>query len=250
MEGRNCENAVFHLGVEEAGLSTDAFPLAGEEGVFVGGSGGEVADVMKHPTEGAVFLIFGECGNWECGIVLDEGEAGGKFTGAEAGLVEALAVTSAAIEHVEMLSGAVVLREFWAIFFEAVIDNFEMGFDDIGDILQQGGGALLSLVFDDDADSGDAFSVHCSGGGLTGLGADFVATDIGKADGLEDMDAVDDPADLRLPINCLKNATGSGWGDHIIRDALDLHFWSGKAGEVAGDVQLDAVGHEIFGVVL
>jgi len=109
---------------------------------------------------------------------------------------------------------------------------------------------LLAFVFDNDADGGNAFSVHLSGGGLTGLGADFVATDVAEADGLEDMDAINDPADLRFPINCLKNATGGGWSDHIIGDSLDLHFWSGEAGEVAGDVQLYTVGHEILVVVL
>ena len=33
----------------------EAFALAGEEGIFIGGGGGEIADVMKHPAERAVF---------------------------------------------------------------------------------------------------------------------------------------------------------------------------------------------------
>ena len=120
-----------------------------------------------------------------------------------------------------------------------------MSFDDVGHILQQGGGALLALVFDDDAHGWDACSVHRCGGWLAGLGADFVAADVGKTNGFEDVDAVDDPADLGFPINCLQNAAGGRWGDDIVGDALDLHFGPGEAGEVAGDVEFDAVGHEI-----
>ena len=243
VKGWDFDDAIFHFCVEEAGFGADAFALAGEEGVFVGGGGREVADVMEHPAEGAVFLILWESGVGECGGVFDEGEAGGKFAGAEARLVEALAAAGAAVEHVEMLGFAVFMGKFWAVFLEAVLENFEMGFDDVGNILQQGSGALLALVFDDDADGGDALTSHGSGGGLAGFGANFVAADVGKTDGLEDMNAVDDPADLRFPIDGLKNTAGGGWGDDVVGDALDLHFRPGEAGEVAFDMELDAEGH-------
>jgi hypothetical protein len=245
VKGSNFDDAVFHFGVEEAGFGADAFALAGEEGVFVSGGGREVADVMEHPAEGAVFLILWKSGGGKWGGVFDEGEAGGKLAGAEAGLVETLAAEGAAIEHVEVLGFAVFMGEFWAVFLEAMFENFEMGFDDIGNILQQSSGALLTLVLDDDADSRDVFPFHGSCGGLASLGADFVAADVGKADGLEDVDAVNDPADLRFPVDGLEDATGGGWGDDVVGDALDLHFRSGEAGEVARDVEFDAVGHEI-----
>ena len=105
-----------------------------------------------------------------------------------------MSAAGAAVEHVEVLGFAVFMRKFWAVFLEAMFEDFKMGFEDVRNILQQGGGTLLALVFDDDADGGDVFTSHGSGGGLAGLGADFVAADIGEADGLEDVNAVDDPA--------------------------------------------------------
>lgn len=53
------------------------------------------------------------------------------------------------------------------------------------------------------------------------------------------MDAVDDPADLRFPVNGFEDATSCGGRDDVIADALDLHFRTGEAGEVAADVECD-----------
>ena len=57
------------------------------------------------------------------------------------------------------------------------------------------------------------------------------------------MDAVNYPADLGFPVNRLKDAAGGGRSDDVVRNALDLHFRAGEAGEFAGDVEFDAVGH-------
>src|SRR5690606_30505893 len=98
-------------------------------------------------------------------------------------------------------------------------------------------------VFDEDSGSGDGFPFHGGGGGSRCFGSDFVATDVGKADRFEDMDAVDDPANLRFPVNRFQNTPRGAGSDDIVGDALDLHLGPGEAGEVAADAKLDAVGH-------
>jgi len=47
------------------------------------------------------------------------------------------------------------------------------------------------------------------------------------------MDAVDDPADLRFPVDGFEDATGGGWGDDVVGDAFHLHFGAGEACEFA-----------------
>ena len=68
-----------------------------------------------------------------------------------------------------------------------------MGLNDIVDILQQQGGPLLNLLGSGQIE-GTAPPFHHrfgSSGGDRGL--DFVAAEIGKLQGLADVDAVDDP---------------------------------------------------------
>ena len=57
------------------------------------------------------------------------------------------------------------------------------------------------------------------------------------------VDAVDDPADLGFPVNGLQNAARGRGGDHVVGDAVDLHLRPCKAGEIAADMEFDAVGH-------
>ena len=102
---------------------------------------------------------------------------------------------------------------------------------------------MLAGVFDKDAEAGDGFAFHSSGTGSAGFNTDFVAPDVSEADGTEDVDAVDDPADLRLPVDGFENATGRRRSDDVVGDALDFHFRAGEAGEFAGEVEFDAVGH-------
>lgn len=78
----------------------------------------------------------------------------------------------------------------------------------------------------------------------------LVAADVGEADAFEDVDAVDDPADLWFPVDGFKDTASGGRGDDVVGDALDLHFGSGEAGEIAGDVEFDAVGHGMIGWLL
>lgn len=244
VERRDGENTVFQLRVEEARFGADVFALTGEERILGLLVGGEVGDVVEHPAEFLVELVVREFAFGNGITVFEESEAGGEFAVAEARLMEALAGAGAAVEHVEVFAFAVLGGEFGTVFLEAEIEDPEVGFDDVGDIAQEGGGALLAGIFDENADGGDGLSFHGGCGGGTGLGSDFVAADIGEADGFEDVDAVDDPADLGLPVDGLQNAAGGGGGDDVVGDALDLHLRPGEAGEGAADVEFDAVGHD------
>src|SRR5690606_22436691 len=125
----------------------------------------------------------------------------------------------------------------------AVLEDFEMGVDDVGDIAKEQRGALLAFVLDVEADVGALGAGHDGAAGGRHFAADFVATNGGEADGIEDVDAVDDPADLRFPVDRFENAASGGGRDDVVGDALGLHFGAGKAGEIAPDVELDTVGH-------
>ena len=107
----------------------------------------------------------------------------------------------------------------------------------------------MAGVFDEDAQTFDSFAFHGGGGGRTGFDADFVAPDVSEADGTENVDAVDDPADLRFPVDGFEDAARGGRCDDVVGDALDFHFRAGEAGEFAGKVEFDAVGHD-FRLVL
>jgi len=240
------DDAVFESGIEETGLGADALASTREEAVLGLFVCREVGDVVKHPAEFLVELFGRELAGRDRGIVFDEGEAGGKFAVAEAGLMEALASAGAAVEHVEMLAGAMVEGELWTVFIEAVIKNVEMSFDDVGDVAQEGGGALLPGfgIINNNSEGGNGLAFHGSGGGCSGFGSDFVAPDVGEADGFENVDFINDPADLGLPIDSLEDAAGGGGGDDVVGDTLDFHFRSSEAGEVSAEVEFDSVGHE------
>lgn len=243
LERWDFDDAVDELRIEEAGFGANPCALPGEEaviGLFVGRL---IGDVVKHPAEVAVLLIEGQCAGGKRGVVFDQSEAGGKLAATEAGLVEALASAGTALEHVEVFAFAGFLREFWATLLEAVVENFEVCFDKIGDVAQEGGGALLAGVFDEDAEVGDGLAFHGSGTGSAGFDTDFVAPDVSEADGAEDVDAVDDPADLRFPVDGFENATGRRRSNDVVGDAFDFHFRAGKAGEFASEVEFNAVGH-------
>lgn len=63
-----------------------------------------------------------------------------------------------------MFSGAVLLGEFRVVFFESTAEDFEMGFDGVGDVLEEGGSTSLSLVFDDDSHRRDGLDLHFGAG--------------------------------------------------------------------------------------
>ena len=146
-------------------------------------------------------------------------------------------------EHVEMLSFAVFSGEFGTGFFKAVIKYFEVSLDNVTNIAQERSSSLLAIfrIICEDTEQWDGLASHRSGRGGTGFRSHFVATDIGEADGLENVDAINNPTDLRFPVDGLQNAARSGRSDDVVGDALDLHFRPREAGVFAADVELNAV---------
>ena len=67
--------------------------------------------------------------------------------------METLALAGAAIEYVQMLANRVVRASLFG--------QFEVRFDNVGDVTQQGGGPLLSVVFDQADQILGAPSLHC-----------------------------------------------------------------------------------------
>lgn len=148
----------------------------------------------------------------------------------------ALSLRRAPAEHLDVLSLFVVgfgpLRQF------------EMRLDDVSDIAQDGGGALLTLLIGVEREPGGAAGVHGSfGQRVTDLRADLVAADAFEANWFEHVDPVDDPANGRLPVDGLKDAARRRRRDDVVADALSLHLGPGEARSRSTYPQLDAVGH-------
>ena len=71
----------------------------------------------------------------------------------------------------------------------------------------------------------------------------FIAANRCELDRIEHRDAIDMPAYLRLPVDCLHNASRRRGCHHVITDTLDLHLRASKASPLAPTVQLDAECH-------
>ena len=113
--------------------------------------------------------------------------------------MEALSAFGPAIECVEVLALVVVGASLWC--------QLEMGGDHIGDIDQHGGCALLAVLIHQNFQVGQIASVHrLFDLASRSLVANLVAADRLKADRLQRVDLVDDPADCRLPVNGFEDA--------------------------------------------
>jgi hypothetical protein len=110
---------------------------------------------------------------------LDQPEARGEFARAEAGLMEALALAGAPVERVE----------------------FEAGGDDIGDVSQHGGGALLACAFDNKRRPARSPLRIARRALAAGTLLPTVATDRLETDRLQDVDGFDYPADGGFPVD-------------------------------------------------
>ena len=138
LERWDFDDAVDEFGIEETGFGTDAFALTGEKAVFGFIVSGLIDDVVKHPAKVSVLLFGRQGAGRHRGVVFDESEAGWKFAATEARLVEALAGSGSALEHVEVLAFAVFLGEFGAFYLEAAVEDFKVCLEKIGDIAQEG----------------------------------------------------------------------------------------------------------------
>src|SRR5258708_5962547 len=69
------------------------------------------------------------------------------------------------------------------------------------------------------------------------LRVDLVAPYVRKTNRVEDVNAVNHPANLRFPINGLENSARGRRCNHIVAHALDLHFRTAKERIVARDFE-------------
>lgn len=172
-----------------------------------------------------------------------EGEGYWELATTEVGLVEGLAPAGAAFEHFEVFANGIVFGDFCSVALKPGVENVNAGVDEVADVAEEEGRALLTFLVDIDAEGvGTAFANE-RGSRIGCFFADFVAADVGEADGVEDCDAVDDPTDLRFPVDGFENAAGGGRSDDVVGDALDLHFGTGEEGVVAGDFECDGRVH-------
>ena len=178
-------------------------------------------------------------------------EGDGEFTAAEVGLMECLAFSGTAFEHIEMFPGGLISRRFGTVAFEASVEDVDAGGDEITDVTEEEGSALLTFLIDIDSKSFGAAFIDERSFWIRGLFANFVPPDVGEADGADDGDAVNKPTDLRFPVDGFKDAASGGRRDNIIGDALDFHFGTREEGVVAGDFESDGRFHvladKVFG---
>ena len=139
--------------------------------------------------------------NWKCAFVFVKVEADRKFTATKVGLVKGLAFTGAALKHVEVLASSFVGGCFFASAFKAGVENMHTRVDDVAYIFEKKRGTLLSFLVNINAEGANTAFGHESGSWAGGLFADFIAANVGETDRVDHCDAVDDPTDLRLPVN-------------------------------------------------
>ena len=167
---------------------------------------------------------------------LDQLEVGGEFPGTEIRAMEALTLGGTAVEHRQVLRLGIVGH--------GGVGEGEMRLDDVGHVPQQSGGALLPVALDDRAQAVDSPAPHrLSNVPGRNLAAQLVAAQILEADRLQDMDAVDRPADGGLPVDRLQDAACGGGRHHVVRYPLDFHLRPREAGVLAPDVQFHSVSH-------
>ena len=152
---------------------------------------------------------------------------GRAFPGAQVGLRIGLTPAQAALDDVLKLSriirGAGLAREI------------EMGFDHIMHVPQQGGGPLHDVLVAADAGSALAVGLRHQRAGQH-LGLDLVAPEIGKTDGIQDVDPVHPPHQARVPVDAFQHSPGGAGGGHAVAIPFCLQFRHGKAGVVSPDL--------------
>src|SRR5690606_15348458 len=111
-----------------------------------------------------------------------------------------------------------------------------MSLDDIGHILQYRCCPLLAVIFDIAHHAAGVTRLHGSGYGThRQFSAHLVAADGLKADGVQYHDAVNLPTNGRFPMDGFENTPRCRWGDHIVADPLNLHFWPRETGAFSPD---------------
>ena len=81
------------------------------------------------------------------------------------------------------------------------------------------------------------YGTRLSDGPISYYWIHFIAPDIGKANRIAHLDAVDDPSHPRMPEDRFDQTACCRWRDHIVAHTLDLHFRTRKACVIAPDLQ-------------
>src|SRR5262252_2275034 len=117
-----------------------------------GGSVREV-NIKEHPAEIAISLIGWQIAVRQGGALGDQCEIGGELPRAEARPMKTLPGRSAAVKHTDVLRGRVVRFR--------LIRKLEMRLDHIGNIDEERGSPLLTIVFDNEPEARGRSSAHC-----------------------------------------------------------------------------------------
>lgn len=153
--------------------------------------------------------------------------------------MECLAFEGATFEHFEVFASGFIGWDCWAVFIEAGVEEMNAGFDEVGNILEQKRSALLSVVVDINPLWRWFLAAELFCRRIRNFFTNLITPDVGEANGVEDVDFIDDPADLRFPIDGFEDATRGGWSDDIVGDAFDLHFGPREEGVIASDFEID-----------
>ena len=169
-------------------------------------------------------------------------EVGRELPAPETGLMIALAFAQASAQDVLELAGIVAGG--------GLVRQIEVALDDVVDVLQDHCGPLLDVLRGVEQRRRAAFGRTEGGGGQQG-GLDLVAPDVGepdgplgvflggrfvlgvKAEGLEQIDAVNRITQPGVPVDGFHKAPRGGRGDHVVAHALGLHFRTSETGIVA-----------------
>src|SRR5688572_18603643 len=115
--------------------------------------------------------------------------------------------------------------------------KLEMSLDDIRNICENGRCALLAVLINQETQAFKAALVHrCFDFLHWGFASHLVAANRLETDWLQHVNPVDNPADCRLPVDCLEDSPSSRRSHYVIRDALNLHFRAREASVVAPDL--------------
>ena len=118
-------------------------------------------------------------------------------------------------------------------------DQVKVGLNDVAHVPQQQGGPLLDIAAGTEVQLPLPPLHHRAGRAGADGGFDFVAPQIGKADGSPDVNAVDLPFEPRVPVYCFHQSPGRRRGHRVVADPLHLHLRPCKQGVIAPDFQTD-----------
>src|SRR6266853_97127 len=131
--------------------------------------------------------------------------------------MEALTTTSPSFEHAHVFGCWVPTR-----------DNIEMRLDDVRHVAKDSCGSLFTVIVSNDAEPTSS-PHHSLSGLLRGhFRAEFVSAKSYEVYRFKDVNSIDVPSNLWLPVNRLENASRSRGGYDFITHPLSLQLGPGE----------------------